>query len=299
MQISSILKNLDQSILNEETASQIAEAFETAVNDKVNTKVSLEVESALLKQDKEHAAKLENLIEALDLDHTNKLKEVVEAINENHSSKLEDVVKLYKTSLNKKASKFSEKLIGEMSNYLDLYLEKHIPAQQLEEAVENTHAKVQLEKIKNLLNIDPETLNENVKDVLKKGNSQINELQQKLNESYNENAKLSVLVEKANSAILIEKKTKGMSSSKKDYLNKILCDKSPEYIEENFNYVIEMFEKDDSDERVILAEEAKTKSFSKDAKVPVNNVITESRNNNNNEYDYNPVTDYLTELKRS
>jgi len=118
MEISSILKNLDQSILNEETASQIAEAFETAVNEKVKTKVSLEIEGALLKQDEEHASKLQNLIEALDLDHTNKLKEVVDAINENHASKLEDVVSLYKESLNEKASKFSEKLINEMSKML-------------------------------------------------------------------------------------------------------------------------------------------------------------------------------------
>jgi len=297
MEISSILKNLDQSILNEETASQIAEAFETAVNEKVKTKVSLEIEGALLKQDEEHASKLQNLIEALDLDHTNKLKEVVDAINENHASKLEDVVSLYKESLNEKASKFSGKLINEMSNYLDMYLEKHLPVEQLQEAVENTHAKVQLEKIKNMLNLDPEQLNENVKEVLKKGSNQINELQEKLNESYNENAKLSTLVEKANSALLLEKKTKGMSTSKKEYLTKILSDKSSDYIEENFSYVIEMFEKDDSEERNVLAEEAKIKSVSRDVKVPVTNLVTESKSNS--EYDYNPVSDYLSELKRS
>lgn len=296
MDISSILKNLDQNILNEETASAIAEAFESAVNEKVQTKVSLEVESALLKQDKEHADKLQNLIEALDLDHTNKLKEVVEAINENHAFKLEEVVNVYKTSLNEKAEKFSNKLIGQISNYLDLYLEKQIPATQLEEAVENTYAKRQLEKIKGLLSFDPETINENVKKVLKKGNSEINKLQEKLNEAYNENAKLNTIVEKTNSALILEKKTKGMSSSKKEYLTKILCDKSPKYIEENFKYVVEMFEKDENEERAILAEQAKTKSVSKDAKVPAL-VVSESVTNNN---DYNsPVTDYLSELKRS
>ena len=296
MDISTILKNLDQSVLNEETASAIAEAFENAVNEKVETKLSLKLESALLKQDEEHAEKLQNLIEALDLDHTNILKEVVEAINENHTAKLEQVIDLYKTSLNEKAEKFSNKLIGQISNYLDLYIEKNIPDEQLEEAVANTHARTQLEKIKNMLNLDPEALNENVKEVLKKGNNQINELQEKLNESYNENAKLVSLVEKANSSLLLEKKTKGMSSSKKDYITKILSDKSPEYIKENFNYVVEMFEKDENEERSVLAEEAKTKSVSKDAKVPTS-IVTESVKSN--VQDYNPVTDYLSELKRS
>lgn len=88
-----------------------------------------------------------------------------------------------------------------------------------------------------------------------------------------------------------------MSSSKKEYLTKILCDKSPSYIEENFNYVVEMFEKDENEERSVLAEQAKTKSVSKDAKVPAP-VINESVINNNSQ-EYNPVTDYLSELKRS
>jgi len=295
MDISKILKNLDQSVLNEETASAIAVAFEKAVNEKVEAKTSLQLESALLKQDEDHAEKLQNLIEALDLDHTNKLKQVVEAINENHTAKLEEVVEFYKVSLNEKAEKFSNNLINQISNYLDLYLEKHIPTQQLEEAVANTHAKSQLEKIKNMLNLDPEQLNENVKEVLKKGNNQINELQEKLNESYNENAKLTTLVEQAKSSLILEKKTKGMGSAKKEYLTKILCDKSPKYIEENFNYVVDMFEKDENEERSVLAEEAKTKSVSKDAKVP--SLVVESVKPNTQ--DYNPVTDYLSELRRS
>ena len=296
MDISMILKTLDQSVLNEETANAIAEAFDTAVNEKVQTKVSLELESVLLKQDQDHASKLENLIEAIDLDHCNKLKEVVDTINENHTSKLEDISEFYTTALNEKAQSFSDKIISEMSNYLDLYLDKNLPTQQLEEAVANTHAKVQLQKIKDILSIDPDTLNENVKTVLKKGSDQINNLQEKLNVSYNENAKISLELENLNSALLLEQKTSGLASSKKDYLKKILCDKSPSYIEENFNYVIEMFEKDDSSERTVLAEQAKTKSFSKDAKVPV--VISESTDKSNNN-EFNPVSDYLTELRRS
>ena len=296
MDISTILKTLDQSVLNEETASAIAEAFDTAVNEKVQTKVSLELENVLLKQDQDHASKLENLIEAIDLDHCNKLKEVVDTINENHTSKLEEISEFYTSALNEKAQSFSDKIISEMSNYLDLYLDKNLPTQQLEEAVANTHAKVQLQKIKDILSIDPDTLNENVKTVLKKGSDQINDLQEKLNESYNENAKLSLQVETINSSLLLEKKTRGMVNSKRNYLKKILCDKSPSYIEENFNYVVDMFEKDDSNERSVLAEEAQTKSFSKDAKVPV--VISESTDKSNNN-EFSQVTDYLTELRRS
>jgi hypothetical protein len=56
-----------------------------------------------------------------------------------------------------------------------------------------------------------------------------------------------------------------------------------------------MFEKNDSEEREVLAEQAKKSSFSKDVKVPTA-VISESVVESN---EFNPVTDYLTELKRS
>lgn len=296
MDISSILKNLDQNVLTEETASAIAEAFETAVSEKVTAKLNLELESALLNQDKEHADKLKNLIEAIDLDHTNKLKDVVDAINENHTFKLEQIAGMYKKALNEKAENFSNKLINEMSNYLDLYLEKNLPTAQLEEAVANTYAKVQLEKIKGLLKFDPETINENVKETLEKGNNQIKELQEKLNESHNDYAKLATEIESVKAALMLEKKTRGFSSAKREYLTKILCDKSPTYIEENFNYVVDMFEKNDSEEREVLAEQAKKTSVSKDVNVPtalVNESVVEENS------DYNHVTGYLTELKRS
>ena len=62
------------------------------------------------------------------------------------------------------------------------------------------------------------------------------------------------------------------------------------------NIVNQPREKDENEERTVLAEQARTKSVSKDAKVPTS-IVTESVNTNTQ--DFNPVTDYLTELRRS
>jgi hypothetical protein len=296
MDIASILKSLDQSVLTEETASAIAEAFNSAVEEKVQAKLNLQVESALLKMDEDHADKLNRLVEALDLDHTEKLKQVVEAINENHAAKLAGLVNIYKKTLNEKAENFSEKLIDELSNYLDLYLEKNLPTVQLEEAVNNTYARRQLNKIKSMLQVDPEAINESVKNVLVEGKNQIGELQNKLNESYIENEALSKEVQKIKSSLVLEQKTRGMNSAKRDYLVKILNDKSSSYIEENFNYVTEMFEKQDSDNRSRLVNEAKKTAVSKD--VTPATLVKESVKITRTQ-DYNPVSEYLSELGRA
>ena len=118
MDISSIIKNIDANVLKEETASEIAEAFENAVNEKVTAKLELQIESALNKQDEEHANKLEALLKAIDEEHSSKLNKVVDAINENHTIKLKNLSNFYRKALNEKAEQFTSKIVDRLNVYL-------------------------------------------------------------------------------------------------------------------------------------------------------------------------------------
>ena len=293
-----ILKQVDESVINEETAKAITEAFESAVEEKVNARVSLEVESVLTKQDEDHASKLKKLLEAIDTDHTNKLQTVVNALTENHTDKLKNIVSFYRKSLNEKAQNFSTNIVSEISNYLDLYLNKNVPNLQLKEAVQNTYARKQLDKIRELVGIDSDYINESVKSVVSKGKSKIDELNEKLNDSYQENHTLLEKLKINETAVLLEKKTKGMPSSKKEYIFNLLNDKDSSYIEENFNYVVEMFERGEEDKTSDLVQEATKKAFSRDASVPKKSTINESASFSNQNDEFNPVSNYLTELSR-
>jgi len=295
MNISAILKNIDQSVLNEETATAIAEAFNSAVQEKVAARVGLEVEKALSEQDENHANKLKTLVEAIDADHTSKLQKVVEAVTLNHTEKLKKIVSLYRKAINEKASSFSDRIVGEMSNYLDLYLDKLIPKEQLSEAVANTSAKQQLEQIKRIVSLDPSALNEDFKRIVIEGKSKIDNLQAQLNETYKQNLQLNEKVRQSQASLLIEQKTKGMPSSKREFIVKILEDKTPEYISENFNYVVNMFEREDRSSSRELAREASKTAVSKDAKVVYpERMLSESVQTNTS----NPVNQYLVGLKK-
>jgi len=76
-------------------------------------------------------------------------------------------------------------------------------------------------------------------------------------------------------SLLIEQKTKGLPTAKKEFIAKILGDKTPEYIKENFNYVVDMFEREDRKIATNLAKTATQTAVTKDAKVPTQ-TITES-----------------------
>ena len=268
MNIQELLKNSDVSGLSTETASVIAEAFKSAVEERVKTETEIQVEAALKAQDEDHANKLNKLVEAIDNDHCNKLQSVVESINKNHAAKLQHIQETHQKSLNERASKFSDRIVEEISNYLDLYLEKALPKNQLERAIENTQAQLQLEAIKKVISFNPRSVNAEIQNVIKEGNSKISSLKNQLNETLKVNAQMNQQINDLKAAILLEGKTKGMPTSKKEFVTKILSDKPINYINENFNYVVDVFEKQEVTASEKLVSEAVSQSTTRSVKVP-------------------------------
>lgn len=296
MNIKSLLENLDKNVISEETATAIAEAFETAVNEKVESRVKLETEEVTSKIDEDHANKLKKLLEAIDTDHTEKLEKIVDAINNDHAKKLGTLSNYYKTALNEKAESFSKKIVEQVSNFLDISLEKAIPQAQLNEAVTNIYARKKLNEIRNLVGIDQEHIDVSIKSAITQGKSKIDELAEKLNESYKENETLLNKITVIESKTLLEEKTQGMPKSKKEFVYKLLNDKESSYIQENFNYVVEMFERSEEETATKLVDEAKQKAQTFDASVPKSKiVISESRTE---DMSTGLVNEYLTELNR-
>jgi hypothetical protein len=219
---------------------------------------------------------------------------VIKTISENHTNKLAKIVNLYKKSVDDKAKLFSEKIITDLDTFLTKYLENKIPYTQIKEAVENTHARKQLEKIRELVGFDPSLVNENVKSVVKEGRTKFEQLNQQLNEAYEKNTRLSQELQKTQTALVLEGKTKGMPKSKKEFVVKLLEDKSINYIKENFNYVVEMFENGEQEETVEVAKEANKAAVSRNVNVP-KQLVSESVSG---EAKNTPVNEYLSELER-
>jgi hypothetical protein len=296
MNIKSILEKIDKNVLSEDSAIAIAEAFEKAVEEKTDSVVKLEVENAISKIDEQHAIKLEKLLEAIDNDHTEKLESVVDAITEDHTQKLETLVSFYRKALNEKADDFSLKIVENVSKFIDIALEKAIPKNQLKEAVDNIYARKKLDEIRDLIGIDQEHIDSTIKSSISEAKNKINNLSGKLNESYNENEVLLGKIKSMEAKVLLDEKTHGMNSSKKEFIFKLLNDKESSYILENFNYVVEMFERGEEESANVFKEEATKKALAKNADIPqTKTLVSESTNYNKPN---GLVGEYLSELSR-
>ena len=286
--ITNLLKEATKDLLSEESLKAIAEAVEK----KAEEKVQLAVESALVKQDEEYANKLEKVLEAIDADHTEKLDKIVARIDESHAAKFQHVmqtldethsvklvklVKLYENALKNEAEQFKNTLVEQLSNYIDLYIDKAIPAEQIREATENARSRKIVNEVKRLVGLSDEFVNESIKEALLDGKKQIDEANARTSEVEKQ---LKLITEKAAVAeknLFLEKKLENFPAAKKEYMQRVLSEKSLNSIKENFNYVSEMYDKKESDDVEVLRESTSPKSKGVDVGTEKKETLNESK----------------------
>lgn len=314
--IKNILSEQFKDLISEETLNTIEEAFTQAVEEKSKEKIQLESENIKQKLDEEYTSKLNQVIEKIDEDHTAKLKKLVEAvdtdhavklqklvkgIDKKHTDKLKNIVEKYEGGIQREAKAFQDRLVEEISNYLDLYIDKNIPKEQISEAAANIKASTQLNQIRQIVGITEEFVDTEIQEALTDGKNIINSLRSELNEALKENANLTFRANKAEAKMLLDERTSDMPSTKKNFVIKLLGNKSPEYIEENLNYVIEMFDRQ-SHEEIDEAKEQIKHEFIKTPTVDRPQIIEEKQEFNNEiERDSTSsegVSGYLNEMKK-
>jgi hypothetical protein len=300
------LKKVADDVLTEETFEAIEAAFNESVESKADELAQLRVEKALVEQDEEHAVKLERLLEAIDTDHTKKLHRVVGAIDKNHTQKLVALVEKFRSELDGDANLFKEGLVDNISNYLDLYIEKAIPAEDIKEATKNNHAASILETLRKSLSIDNVLQNESVREAVIDGKHQIEQAKAEAETLAEQNASLVASLQQRDAALALEKLTEGLPNAKKRHMEKVLAGKNANFINENFEYTLQMFEKSETDKLDVLKEQATVGKRVKDrAPVDKKQVVAESvytqiaQTEPSNLQDGNLFNSYMGELGRS
>jgi hypothetical protein len=270
--------------LTDESVNSIQEALEA--------KIDLAVESALLEQDEVYADKLKSLMESVDKDRTLKMKKLMEAFDRDKTAKLVKVVKKYEREQQGDLLKFKKQLTESVSAYLDEFLNESVPAKDIEQAVKNKTAINVLENLRKVLGIDLAVMKESVSGAIIEGKTEINKLR-------NENAELKKNLkfltegkEKTEVKLFLEGKTSKYPETKKNFIKKALGDKSLSFIKENFDYTVRLFEKQEKKQLEVIKEEALQNRKHKPDFVKNQKIVTEKVNNDVEEND-----PYLSVLK--
>ena len=259
------LKEATKDILSEDSLKEI----ETAFNEAVNDKVQLHVEKALLEQDEAHAAKLTELLEAVDSDHTKKLEKLVEAIDHDHGQKLKAIVLRHRAVLEEEAGTFKEDLVTTVSKYLDVYLEQTFPQDMLEEAVQNKKAVAFLGELRKVFAVDSALANESIKNAVMDGKNRLDESSESITKLQKEKDELAAELDKLKAQYVLESKSAGLPEDQKAYVNNLLKDKDSQFITENFDYTLSMFDKTEEQRLEEMKKEAIVESTATQVDRPI------------------------------
>jgi len=275
-------------LLPEEVTSSLTEGSLKEIEAAFKEKLDLTVETALTQQDDLYAKKLQQLIEAIDKDHTAKLKKIVEAIDKDNAGKLKAVIRKYERTISEEAKSFKSKLVESISNYLEEYIDETIPTAAIEEATKNRTATTVLSNLRKVLAVDSALMSESVKEAVIDGKDRIDELTKQVNELAKENKviKEKYLATKAN--LLLESKTASFPNKKKEFLMRVLSDKTPKFIEENFDYTAKLFDKNERERLSVIKEQAYESRVVKTDAPSISQTPKQEQNSN----------PYLEELKR-
>lgn len=263
--IKTILKEATKDLLSEEVLKEIEDAFNASVQEKVQ----LHVTKALTEQDEDYSKKLEHLLEAVDADHTKKLEKVVEAIDANHAEKLKAIVQKYAGALSDEAKSFKDETINNISTYLEAYLDEVIPAEEVKDAVKNKRALEVLDQLRSILGVDAALAKENVREAIVDGKRQIDEASKKLEAANKELETLRAQLASRDAELTLEKKTVGLNPRKKDYISKVMKGKNAQFITENIDYALSLFDKTEKERLQTIKEEAVVESASAQVDRPV------------------------------
>jgi len=116
-----------------------------------------------------------------------------------------------------------------------------------------------------MLSVDMALANESIRDAVVDGKQQINEASSKLDQVVTENSELKGELDALKAGKVLSELSANLPDYKKKYVSKVLGDKNAQFIAENFNYTLELFDKESKKQEEILKEEAVVTAKSADA----------------------------------
>jgi hypothetical protein len=276
------MKKNSKNLFSEDVQKSLGLSDESvkAIQNALESKIELAVESALAEQDEVYAEKLKNLMSSVDKDRTVKLKKLMEAFDRDATAKLVKVVKKYEREQQQDLLAFKKQIVESVGEFIDEFIDESLPKEEFAQAVKNKTAYNVLENMRKVLSIDTAVMNESIAKPIMEGKQEIDKLRKENEDLKN---KVTFLTEEKNKSqvkLFLEAKTSKFPESKRKFIQKALSDKSLKFIQENFDYTVRLFENQEKKQLENIKKEALENRKHKPDFVKEEKIITEKVNNN-------------------
>lgn len=252
------------SAMSEESLSVLKEEFERLVESKVAERINVATAAAEAALDEEVNKKCTALVEKIEEAHKIGLEKVYNHLTENHNKQLKSVREYYKNQLGREALKFKNQLVESVSRYIDKRVDSLIPYEDVKKAVKNDTAMKLLESFKGMLAVNEAIADKNIRGAILEGNNMLNAVKAKASSLQAENKKLHRQLNEMADSYAFEQNISKLDEDTKNFVIRLAKKGGIGYVNENFGYVCDLYEKKlEQDRKALAAKEFDNKKRTK------------------------------------
>lgn len=239
--------------LSDESLSALKEEFENLVESKVAERLAVATAAAEAALDEEVNKQTTDLIHKIEEAHKIGLEKVVNYLNEKYESNVNKVRNYYKNQLGREALKFKNQLVESVSKYIDARVDKFIPYNEVKAAVKNDSAMKVLESFKQILSVNEATSNASIRSAIMEGHKMLQEAKTQAEQAINEKIAVQKQLDEMAESYAFERNISQLDEDQKNFAIRMAKKAGVGYVNENMNYISNLYEKKLINERKELA----------------------------------------------
>ena len=244
MKIPESLKN----VLSEADLADIKKEFDK--------QVQIQVESALRQYDDEAEKRILELVKQIDENHKVKLVNLLKKKDAKDKALLESIKAKYTEALRTDAEKFKASLAKNIERFIESKIGNIVDYSIIKEAALNNTARIVLEGLRTQLGVDSALMKESISGPILEAREKMTKALSYIKKLKEENQRLEESLYNSEANLLIESRTAKLPEAEASHMKRMLHGKDIKFINENFNYILDLYRQGQEKKRTVLKEEA-------------------------------------------
>lgn len=244
MKIPESLKN----VLSEADLADIKKEFDK--------QVQIQVESALHQYDDEAEKRILELVKQIDENHKVKLVNLLKKKDAKDKALLESIKAKYTAALRTDAEKFKASLAKNIERFIESKIGNIVDYSIIKEAALNNTARIVLEGLRTQLGVDSALMKESISGPILEAREKMTKALSYIKKLKEENQRLEESLYNSEANLLIESRTAKLPEAEVSHMKRMLHGKDIKFINENFNYILDLYRQGQEKKRTVLKEEA-------------------------------------------
>jgi cation transport regulator ChaB len=237
----------------------LSEKDQQDIKAEFDKQVQIAVESALHQYDDEAIKRIEALVEQINESHKVQLMNLMKKRKAIDLKKRTQLQESYNDSLIREANRFKMALASNIERFIEAKVSNIVNYSTIKKAARNNTARIVLEGLRKQLGVDSALMRESISAPIMEGKRELEKCRSYIRRLKEENVRLCESLNNSEANLLVENKVASLNEDAADYMRRMLKGKDIKFINEQFGYILGLYQDNQRKRIDFLREQAMSK----------------------------------------